>query len=152
MIEVHKSVDADNRTATQVLTPEVLLVNTKSHIRDVDKGMNFIADQLIERGEKHDHTKIENINQFCDALKSNNVKNTFWYNMHIREERHHLKSNPPEDVTLIDVIEHLVDCTMAGLTRSGHIFDVDLPPELLVKAAANTVEMLKNNVTVVDDT
>lgn len=150
MIKISKAVNADSRTAGPNFNQESLLNDTKSHIKDVGQGMDFIANQLMERGKQHDHTKIDNIDQFFDALKANHVKNTFWYQMHIMTERHHLKSNIPDDVNLIDVIEHLVDCTMAGLTRSGKIYDIDLSPELLQKAAANTVELLKNNTIVVD--
>lgn len=150
MIEVRKAVNADSRSANIDLTQESLLTDTKNHIRDVGKGMDFIAEQIMNRATKHDHTKTENIYQFYDAIKSNHIKNTFWYQMHISSERHHLKSHVPDDVNLIDVIEHLVDCTMAGLTRSGTIYDVDIPVEVLQKAVANTVELLKNNTNVVD--
>jgi hypothetical protein len=150
MITVHKSVNADSRTANSNFSKESLTNDTNSHIKDVSKGMDFIADQLIERGSIHDHTKTENMNQFYNALKSGNVKNSFWYQMHITNERHHLKSNVPEDVNLIDVIEHIVDCTMAGLTRSGNIYDIGLPPDVLLKAVNNTVELLKKNINVID--
>lgn len=150
MINIHKAVNADTRSKNDGFNKESLLADTKSHIGDVSKGLDFIADLLIDRGGKYDHTKIDNIDAFYDALKDDNVKKSFWYNMHITKERHHLKSNPPKDVNLIDVLEHLVDCTMAGMTRSGTIYDIDLSPELLVKACANTVEMLKENIEVID--
>ena len=145
MINVKKAMNADSRTASYNLTIEDLTNDTKSHINNVSKGMDFIASQLIVRGSIHDNTKLNSMNQFYDAIKSNNIKNTFWYQMHIINERHHLKSHVPDDVNLIDVIEHLVDCTMAGLTRSGSIYDVDISPDVLTKAIANTVELLKNN-------
>lgn len=150
MINVHKAVNADSRSADSNFNKESLLKDTKQHIIDVTRGMDFIAEQLMARGDKHDHTKIKNIDNFYNALSSGKVKDTFWYQIHITEERHHLKSNVPDDVNLIDVIEHLVDCTMAGMTRSGTVYDVDLPADLLLKAVANTVELLKNNITVVD--
>lgn len=150
MIKVHKAVNADSRSANSEFNEENLLKDTKSHINDVSKGMDFIAVQLMNRGEKHDHTKVKNMNQFYEALKSGKIKDSFWYQMHITEERHHLKSNTPDDVNLIDVIEHIVDCTMAGMTRSGTVYDVDLSAELLMKAVANTVEMLKNNIEVIE--
>ena len=150
MINVHKAVNADSRTANSEFNKETLLNDTKSHIRDVTRGMDFIAEQLMARGDKHDHTKVKNIDQFCEALKSGKIKDSFWYQMHITEERHHLKSNVPDDINLIDVIEHLVDCTMAGMTRSGTVYDVDLSAELLLNAVANTVELLKSNINVVE--
>lgn len=53
-------------------------------------------------------------------------------------------------MNLIDVIEHVIDCTMAGLTRSGEVYDTDISPEVLQLAVQNTVELLKLNTTVVD--
>ena len=145
MITIKKAMNADSRTANFNLTVDDLTADTKSHMDDVNNGMKFIAEQIIHRGRMHDNTKLNSMNQFYDAIKSNNIKNTFWYQMHIVSERHHLKSNVPDDVNLIDVIEHLVDCTMAGLTRSGSIYDTDLSPEILEKAVANTVKLLKDN-------
>lgn len=150
MITVRKAVNADSRSAEDGFSKEALLKDTKNHINDVSKGLDFIAVEIMNRGSYHDHTKIENMDQFYDALKSENVKKSFWYNIHITKERHHLKSNVPDDVNIIDVIEHIVDCTMAGLTRSGTIYDVDISPEVLQKAVANTVELLKENINVIE--
>lgn len=152
MIEVTKSPNADSRTATPGTSTDELMRSTELHIGDVSKGLNFFAELLIKAGSQHDHTKTDSIDEFSAALSSGHVKETKWYKRHITEERHHLKSNVPDDVNLIDVIEHLVDCTMAGLTRSGTIYDVDIFPEVLQLAAQNTVELLKKNVKVVEAT
>lgn len=75
-----------------------------------------------------------------------------WAKLHYEElERHHLRRYCPEDVTLIDVIEMLCDCVAAGMARSGEVYDVDISADVLLKATKNTVEMLKNSVTVVDE-
>ena len=150
MINVHKAVKADSRSAGDELTPKQLLTDTNSHIKDVSKGMDFIAELIMNRGTTHDHTKVKDINTFYDALTSGDIKNSFWYQNHITRERHHLKSKEPDDVNLVDVIEHIVDCTMAGLTRSGNIYDIDLPSDLLIRAVNNTVELLKDNINVID--
>lgn len=147
---VKKSPNADSRTMNPEADKEELSRSTESHISDVDNGLKFIADELVARGTSHDHTKTRNMDEFYAALKSGHIKDTSWYQKHITEERHHLKSHVPEDVNIIDVIEHLVDCTMAGLTRSGTIYDVDLPAEVLQLAVQNTVELLKKNTTVVE--
>jgi hypothetical protein len=39
---------------------------------------------------------------------------------------------------------------MAGMGRSGSVYDITLPSDLLQKAFANTVSMLKNEVIVED--
>lgn len=147
---VKKSPNADSRTMSLEADKEELIRSTESHISDVSNGLKFIADALAARGATHDHTKTANMDEFYAALKSGHIKDTGWYQKHITEERHHLKSHVPEDVNIIDVIEHLVDCTMAGLTRSGSIYDVDLSAELLQVAVQNTVELLKKNTTVVE--
>lgn len=151
MIRITKAVNADSRSADQPITVGTLRKDTVSHIKDVEAGLKFIAYELEKRGRDHDHTKMENMEDFCNALSSGKVKESEWYKLHITEERHHLKSNVPDDVNLIDVIEHVVDCTMAGLTRSGQVYDLDIPPETLTLAVNNTVELLKKNTTVVDE-
>lgn len=149
MITITKSPNADSRTANPEMDKDNLVASTKSHISDVDNGLKFIADLIKDRGRDHDHTKLENMDDFYAALKSGHIKDTSWYQKHITRERHHLKSYVPEDVNIVDIIEHLVDCTMAGLARSGTVYDVDISPEVLQVAVTNTVELLKKNTTVV---
>ena len=151
MIKISKSPSADSRSAKTPPTVDQLNTSTKMHIEDVSKGLNFISQEIEKRGSLHDYTKIENMQQFCDALNSGHIKDTDWYKKHITEERHHLKSHVPEDVTLIDVIEHVVDCTMAGLARSGEVYDIDISPDVLVLAVQNTSKLLKDNTQVVDN-
>lgn len=151
MIEIIKSPSADSRSAKEPPTPEVLQQSTKMHISDVTKALSFISNELINRAQIHDHTKMDDINSFCNALNSGKIKETEWYQHHITSERHHLKSHVPNDVNLIDVIEHIADCTMAGLARSGDVYDVDLSPDMLSLAVKNTVELLKQNTEVVEE-
>ena len=44
----------------------------------------------------------------------------------------------------------LCDCVVAGMARSGEIYDVDVPPEVLTKAVANTVKLMKDEIEVVE--
>ena len=39
---------------------------------------------------------------------------------------------------------------MAGLARSGEVYDIDISPDVLILATQNTVELLKKNIVVVD--
>lgn len=73
-----------------------------------------------------------------------------WYPMHVTIERHHLLSYCPDDVNIIDVLEMIVDCTLAGLTRSGTVRPVEIDSEILKKAVDNTVDLIKNNVELVE--
>ena len=151
MIKIKKSPSADSRSVKGYVSVEDLTSSTLMHINDVRSAMSFIKSELQHKANNHDHTKMENMEEFHFALTSGKIKETSWYQKHITQERHHLKSNVPEDVNLLDVIEHIVDCTMAGLARSGDVYDTDISPDVLVLAVENTVKWLKENTEVVDD-
>ncbi|MCM1439700.1 MAG: hypothetical protein NC131_10965 [Roseburia sp.] len=151
MITIRKSPNADSRTADPAAGKEELLESTTSHIADVEEGLRFLAELIKDRGPQHDHTKTEMLDEFYEALKSGHIKDTVWYNHHITAERHHLKSHVPQDVNLIDVIEHIVDCSMAGMARSGEIYDTDIDPNVLQLAVQNTVKLIQMNTRVLDE-
>ena len=77
-------------------------------------------------------------------------KQTGWWDRHRKLNRHHLTKDDgiPHDVNLIDVLDFIADCVMAGMARSGSVYPLQLSPELLERAFQNTVELLKGNVTV----
>ena len=129
---------------------------TDWHRSDVRKVMVCIADMIKEAGKNHDWTKtgeyeIEFFRDFKAALegKQEFIDGT-WWPMHVTTERHHLLSYCPDDVNIIDVLEMIVDCTLAGLTRSGTVRPVEIDSEILKKAVDNTVELIKNNVELVE--
>jgi len=124
--------------------------DTDQHITDVDKVMQYFSDELIEKGKNHDFLKKTRSDEFYDSLISGKIKDSKWYQDHITKERHHLKSHVPDDVNLIDVLEYLGDCVVAGLSRSGDIYDIDPSDKLLRKAFDNTVELLKKEIKVVE--
>ena len=150
MVEIYRSVNGDSRSKDRSFNKESLRSDTESHISDVQKGIEFIITKLKEAGEKHDHTKLEHMDDFFAALSSNSVKDSQWYRMHTTEERHHLKTHVPDDVTLVDVLEHVIDCTMAGLARSGQVYDIDIDPAVLQLAVQNTSKMIIENTKVMD--
>lgn len=149
MINIKKSLTADSRTLVGEPDKEVLLKSSVQHISDVQKGMAFMANKLIEAGACHDHTKLSGIDAFYDSyskkLTGGAFKSEPWFQSHL-SERHHLIDRCPEDVNLIDVLERIVDICMAGMGRSGVVFDDELSNEILQKAFKNTVEMLKSNI------
>ncbi len=53
-----------------------------------------------------------------------------------------------QGITRLDVLEYISDCVMAGMARSGSVYDLTMPPELLERAFKNTVELLKGQVTI----
>ena len=73
-----------------------------------------------------------------------------WYKLHVKAERHHLLSNCPDDVNLIDVLEIIVDCVCAGLARSGDIRDLEINSEILDRAVKNTAKLIKGMIEVVE--
>lgn len=158
MITIKKSQSADTRSATKKVTKEELLNNSVQHLNDVFTCMNFMSEELIKIGMVHDHTKVENIDEFHKDFEAKqngdptDFKEMHWYkDIHIVMERHHLKANCPEDVNLFDVMEMIADITMAGMARTGgKVFDDDLSPEILQKAFKNTIELIKKNTKVVE--
>lgn len=151
MIEIKKSPNADTRGNENKVTKDELKSATESHIEDVNKGMKFFADMILDAGKKHDNTKLNDLNDFFEAFSSGKISDSNWYKKHTTKERHHLIKHVPGDVTLVDIFEHLVDCTMAGLARSGDIYDINLPSDVLQLAHKNTVDMLKKNVKVSEE-
>jgi len=152
MIEIRKSSTADTRTCDWAkVDREQLLESSHQHIVDVQKGMGFLLNHLAEAANKHDFTKIRDLDDFHRDFKTG-FKTQDWYEMHKKCERHHL-AHPEgirDDVNLVDVIEYLTDCVMAGLGRSGKVSAIEISNETLQKAFQNTVTLLKDNVRVVD--
>ena len=146
----------DSRTAPKDTDFISFSEATDWHRSDVRKVIVCIADMIKEAGKNHDWTKtgeyeIEFFRDFKAVLdgKQDFINGT-WWPMHVTTERHHLLSYCPDDVNIIDVLEMIVDCTLAGLTRSGTVRPVEIDSEILKKAVDNTVELIKNMVEVVD--
>lgn len=119
--------------------------------------MNKFANDIIARSSNHDITKFlreaEFYRDFCKKLDDPDGFDFIegdWHKMHIASERHHLNSNCPEDVNLVDVIEMICDCIAAGLARSGGVRDIDIPDHILRKALNNTISDLINHCEVVE--
>lgn len=153
MIKIKKSQNADTRTCDwSKVDKNELLNNSINHIEDVRQGMAFFANMACVAGIDHDKTKITNINEFHNDFKNGFKEgHTSWWEMHQKEERHHLKNEAfiQEDVNLIDILEQITDGVMAGLARSGEYRQEPLSPELLKRAYDNTVKLLLANVKVI---
>lgn len=151
MITIKQSKNADSRTMVGEPNKEELLYNSLQHIGDVRQAMMFFANMLWAAGQKHDYTKITDIDGFFDSYSKKLTGDAFkaepWYQLHLTE-RHHLNDRCPDDVNLIDVLERVSDITMAGMARSGNIMDVEISDEILQKAYKNTINMLKQNIRV----
>lgn len=150
MIEIHKSETADTRTCdVSKVSKEQLIRSTNSHIMDVRAGLAWFEYRLLTAATYHDITKITEMEQFFSDFKTGFKEHTWWDN-HQKQERHHIgaATGVREDVDLVDVIEFITDCVMAGLARSGSVYELKLSDELLQKAFKNTVEKLKAQIVV----
>lgn len=150
MISIKKSATADTRTCDFAnTTKHTLLDSSKQHIGDVGKGLAFFAGKLTEAASVHDYDKLTLIDWFHKDFVTG-FKETGWWDNHRKIHRHHLAmpDGVPDDVNLIDVLEFVADCVMAGMARSGSVYDLELPNELLRKALANTAQLLKREITV----
>ena len=150
MITIKKSHTADTRTCdVSKVDKETLLASSNQHIGDIREGLIFFSDMLLRAGVAHDRDKIDGIDQFHADFVTG-FKQTTWWDNHRKINRHHLNEEDgvPADVNLVDVIEHIVDCVMAGMGRSGSVYPLSLKPEVLERAFQNTVEMMKSEVEV----
>ena len=154
MITIQKSKTADTRTCdVSKVSKEQLFDSSVQHINEVKKAMVFLKNMLDEAAEKHDHDKLTAIDQFHEDFKTE-FNQTIWWDNHRKVNRHHLLQDDgvPTDVNLVDVMEMVVDCVMAGMGRSGEVYPLDIKPNVLMKAFENTVELLKKHVVVEENT
>lgn len=150
MIYVNPSPTADTRTCDFAhVSKETLLESSFQHISDVRQALEFFADLLNESGQKHDSDKITDIDGFHGDFLTG-FKQTGWRGRHRKLNRHHLTAEDgiPEDVNLVDVLDFISDCVMAGMCRSGSVYPLELPAELLQRAFQNTVRLLTSQVVV----
>lgn len=155
-IIIYKSQNADTRSAKQGTTKEELEKDTLSHISDVQNVGYWLVDKIKGQFTAHDYTKLDYIdefyNDFNEKLKdgSRDFKEMNWFKNRHMQERHHLNDSVPDDVNLIDVLEMVVDCTCAGLARSGDVYPISIPQEVIEKAIENTKNLIIDNAEIVD--
>ena len=150
MIEIRKSPTADTRTCDFAnVSTQTLLESSHQHIADVREGLGFFRDLLCVAALNHDTDKITDIDGFHADFVTGFTQ-TCWWDRHRKLNRHHLTQDDgiPADVNLIDVLDFIADCVMAGMARSGSVYPLKLSPELLERAFQNTVEKLKAEVVV----
>lgn len=155
MIEIKKNPNGDTRTAPKDVTFEQFQEANDMHIEDVSSVMYELSKMIDARGENHDCTKKSQERMFYrDFVNTQENGDDFtkseWYSLHTKAERHHLLSSCPEDVNLIDVLEMIVDCTCAGLARSGEVRDLEINAEILEKAVNNTTQLIKSMVKITE--
>lgn len=151
-ITITKSETADTRTCDFAnVSQGKLLESSLTHIADVGKALAFFGAKLTEAASKHDYDKLTEIGWFHEDFVTG-FKQTGWWDNHRKIHRHHLaqEDGVPADVNLIDVLEYIADCVMAGMARSGDVYELKIDAEMLVRAFHNTTQMLKEQVEVAD--
>ena len=155
MVKIFKNPNGDTRTAPKNVTFEEFQEANDMHIDDVKQVMYELSQIVDHRGENHDCTKKSQERMFYrDFVNTQENGDDFtkseWYSLHTKAERHHLLSWCPEDVNLIDVLEMIVDCTCAGLARSGEVRDLEINAKILEKAVNNTTQLIKSMVKITE--
>ena len=157
IVEIDKLSNSNSRAAKKGnISFEDFSRDTTQHREDVKNVLYELANRLEEAGEKHDWTKKEREKQFFDSFtaakeKGLDFKKDAWYKYHVTTERHHIASHVAKDINLIDVLEMISDCCCAGLARSGKIYDIDIKPDVLMKAFNNTVQLTKDSIKLDED-
>lgn len=147
-IKIKKSPTADTRTCDVTkVSKQQLLGSSRQHISDVAKAMSFFSSKLFEAAAQHDYDKLTEIDWFYGNFKTK-FSDTSWWDNHRKIHRHHLgqEDGIPEDVNLLDILEFISDCVMAGMARSGKIYPLEISNDLLQKAFLNTVKLMEDQV------
>ena len=150
MITIHQSKTADTRSCDfSKVSKDQLVASSKQHIMDVEQGLGLFMAMIAEAADNHDSDKITGIDQF-HAYFITGFKQTGWWDNHRKVTRHHLLAadGVPADVNLIDVLEMIVDCVMAGMARTGSVYPLNISPDVLMKAFQNTAELLQKQIKV----
>lgn len=155
-ITIKPNKNGDSRVADHVPTIEEFSEANWSHVEDVKSLMSAFSREIRDRSGEHDWTKRREpyrsmfYRDMCNTIEGRiDFFNGEWSKLHYEKlERHHLNRHCPEDVNLIDVIEMLCDCVVAGKARSGDVYDITISDTVLQNAVKNTVELLKSHVIV----
>ena len=149
-IVIEESRTADTRSCDYgAVTKAQLFASSVQHIGDVRRALEFFRAELLAAADRHDYDKLSNIDGFhTDFLTG--FKETGWWDRHRTLNRHHLlqADGVPDDVNLIDVLDMIADCVMAGMARTGEVYPLEIPEEVLRRAFENTVELMKARVVV----
>ena len=149
-IVIEQSKTADTRTCDYANTSKATLFqSSEQHIRDVRAALAFFRDEIDAASARHDYDKLSDIDGFHADFVTG-FKQTGWWERHRKLNRHHLlqADGVPDDVNLIDVLDLIADCVMAGMARSGSVYPLELSPDVLMRAFNNTADLLKRRIVV----
>lgn len=153
-VVIKETPNADSRTMEgKELDRDLIFEDTKSHIKGVQDIMEEMSNKLLDNSKRHDFTKIKEFDGFFDMLSElvtngHNVNGNKWWELHITDERHHVLNKEPKDVNLFDILELIADVNASGMARTGEVYDIQMPGDLLIRAFNNTMRMVKNSIEV----
>lgn len=154
MIEIKRSPTADSRTCDVTKVSKGQLYESSiQHITDVTDALNFFQQMVVAAALTHDADKLSDIDGFYSNFQHKFAEgHTDWWDRHRQLNRHHLNmaDGVRDDVNLIDVLDYIADCVMAGLARSGEVYEIKIDPDVLMRAYKNTIELLMKEVKVVE--
>jgi len=123
MIEILKSPTADTRTCycTKV-SKATLCASSVQHIQDVGQALAFFGGLLTAAAVRHDIDKLTDIDGFHADFVTGFVQ-TGWWDRHRGLNRHHLTEGDgiPDDVNLIDVLDHIVMGQPDASNQNGYV-------------------------------
>ena len=149
-LRIKQSKTADSRSCDHSkVSKQTLYESSIQHINDVRLGIQFFKNMLDDSAHFHDYDKLSEIDWFHSNFITGFKQHSWWDN-HRKVNRHHLleADGVPKNVNLIDVLDMIVDCVMAGMGRTGNVYQLNISPDILMTAFRNTVEILKDNVIV----
>ena len=109
----------ETHNPTEISNDKTLIhEDMRQHRKDVYNVINEIAWNLYQVGLMHDWTKNSFFDEYytdiIDRQTETDFTNRDWYKIHTYYERHHINARKPNNVTLIDIIEMIVDCIVTG--------------------------------------
>jgi hypothetical protein len=152
-LKIKQSATADTRTCDYAnVSKETLLHSSIQHIADVRRALSWFGSMLDEAATRHDEDKLTDIDGFHEDFLTG-FQQTTWWDTHRKINRHHLlqPDGVPSDVNLIDVLDLIADCVMAGMARSGSVYPLKIDPDVLLQAFNNTVRLLTEHTEVISD-
>ena len=154
MIEIRPSLTADSRTCdVTTVSPDQLFASSEQHIDDVRKAHAFFVHCLSNLAQRHDYDKLTDLDGFYANFSHKFAEgHRDWLDRHVTLNRHHLNDprGVPDDVNLLDVLDFIADCTMAGKGRSGSVRPLVIDAMVLARAFQNTCALLDAEVVVVE--
>ena len=153
MIKIQRNKTADTRTCNfSEVTKDTLLLSSIQHINDVRSALYFFSELLNTAAFVHDADKITDISSFHEDFVTG-FKKTSWWDRHRKLNRHHLTESDgvPEDVNIIDVLDFVADCVMAGMARTGQVRELTLSSDILQRALKNTADLLQKQIVIEGD-